>query len=175
MPAVDGTDARNNVFYNFAHTDKYFKGPQAMIRMSWNDEPAEEKPARLGYADFNLFYSPSAKARRNYLLSAPGKRERMDDGFGRNDIPRGGKIDDQADPKFAGPIPKSFPFSAEDIKARKVGVARMLAYYREKYNPAPGSPLIGGGDPADGVGVNIGAIGAAQPSELDRFGRFGAK
>jgi hypothetical protein len=28
-----------------------------MIRMSWNDEPAEEKPARLGYADFNLFYT----------------------------------------------------------------------------------------------------------------------
>jgi hypothetical protein len=112
---------RNNVFYNFAHGEKYFKRPQAMIRMSWNDEPAEEKPARLGYADFNLFYSPAAKAARNYLLSVAGKRERLDDGIGRNDIPHGGKIDDQADPKFAGPIPKSFPFSDEDIKARKVG------------------------------------------------------
>src|SRR2546429_6545686 len=62
---------RNNVFYNFAHTEKYYKRPQAMIRMSWNDEPTEEKPARLGYADYNLFYSPGAKARRNYLLSVP--------------------------------------------------------------------------------------------------------
>ena len=166
---------RNNVFYNFAHTDKYFKRPQAMIRTIWNDELAEEKPARLGYADFNLFYSPTAKARRNYFLAVPGKRERMDDGFGRNDIPRGGKIDDQADPKFAGPIPTAFPFSDEDIKDRKVGVAKMLGFYRDAYAPAPGSPLIGAGDPTDGAGANIGAIGAAQPSDLDRFGRFGGK
>jgi hypothetical protein len=164
---------RNNVFYNFAHADKYFKRPQAMIRMSWNDEPAEEKPARLGYADFNLFYSPGGKARRNYFLSVPGKRERMDDGFGRNDIPRGGKIDDQADPKFTGPIPKAFPFSDEDIKAHKVGVAKILATYRDAYTPAPGSPLIGAGDPADGAGTSIGAIDSGRPPDLDRFGRFG--
>ena len=166
---------RNNVFYNFAHSEKYFKRPQAMIRMSWNDEPAEEKPARLGYADYNLFYSPGAKARRNYLLSVPGKRERLDDGFGRSDVPAGGKIDDQADPKFVGPVPKAFPFSDEDIKARKVGVAKILATYREAYTPAPGSPLIGSGDPADGAGTNIGAIGSARPSDIDRFGRFGVK
>jgi hypothetical protein len=166
---------RNNAFYNFAHTGKYFKRPQAMIRMSWNDESAEEKPARLGYADFNLFFNPGAKARRNYLLSVQDKRERLDDGFGRNDIPPGGKIDDQADPRFAGPIPKAFPFSDDDIKARKVGVAKILAAYREAYTPAPGSPLIGAGDPADGAGTNVGAIGSARPSDVDRFGRFGAK
>jgi hypothetical protein len=166
---------RSNVFYNFAHSDKYFKRPQAMIRMSWNDEPAEEKPARLGYADYNLFYSPGGKVRRNYLLSVPGKRERLDDGFGRNDVPPGGKIDEQADPKFAGPVPKAFPFSDEDIKARKVGVAKVLATYREAYTPAPGSPLIGGGDPTDAAGTNIGAIGSARLSELDRFGRLGGK
>lgn len=166
---------RNNVFYNFAHTEKYFKRSQAMIRMTWNDDSGEDKPARLGYADFNLFYSPSVKAARNYLLAVPDKRERMDDGFGRNDIPRGGKIDDQADPKFAGPIPKAFPFSNDDIKARKVGVAKMLAHYRDAYTPAPGSPLIGAGDPADGKGTNIGAIGASPPSDRDRFGRFGTK
>ena len=77
--------------------------------------------------------------------------------------------------RFAGPIPKAFPFSTEDIKARKVGVAKMLAHYREAYAPAAGSPLIGAGDPADGAGTNIGAIGAAQPSDHDRFGRFGMK
>src|SRR5204863_9307053 len=69
---------RNNVFYNFAHSEMYFKRPQAMIRMSWNDETAEDKPARLGYADYNLFYSPSSKGRRNYLLSVFGKTERKD-------------------------------------------------------------------------------------------------
>lgn len=165
---------RNNVFYNFAHSDKYFKRPQAMIRTIWNDEPPEEKPARLGYADYNLFYSTGSKFKRNYLLSVPGKKERLDDGFGHNDIPRGGKIDDQADPKFAGPIPKAFPFSNEEIKARKLGVSKMLAYYREAYAPAKDSPLIGAGDPADGAGTNIGAIGG-KSSERDRFGRFGAK
>src|SRR5262249_11072341 len=40
---------RNNVFFNFAHKDRYFKRPQAMIRTIWNDEPKEEKPPRLGY------------------------------------------------------------------------------------------------------------------------------
>lgn len=167
---------RNNVFFNFAHSEKYFKRPQAMIRMIWNDEPAEEKPARLGYADYNLFYNPDSKGKRNYLLSVEGKTERKDAGFGLNDIPRGGKIDEQADPKFKGPLPKSFPFTDEDVKARKVGVSKILAHYRDAYSPGEGSPLIGAGDPADGAGTNIGVIGSTtKPSEQDRFGRFGTK
>src|SRR5262249_14412587 len=132
-------------------------------------------PARLGYADYNLFCSPSAKFRRNYLLSVPGKTERKDAGFGLNDLPRGGKIDEQADPHFQGPIPKGFPFSDAEVKTRTVGGSRMLAFYREAYAPAAGSPLLGAGDPADGEGTYIGAIGAARLSDQDRFGRFGAK
>jgi hypothetical protein len=164
---------RNNVFFNFAHKDRYYKRPQAMIRTIWNDEPAEEKPARLGYADYNLFFNPGVKSPRNYLLSVPNKTERKDAGFGRNDVPRGGRIDDQADPRFRGPIPKAFPFADDDIKARKVGVSKMLAFYRDAYTPAAGSPLIGAGDPADGEGTNIGAVGSKRPGE-DGFGRFGA-
>ncbi|MFO0970127.1 MAG: hypothetical protein U0793_31640 [Gemmataceae bacterium] len=160
---------RNNVFYNFKHAEKYFKRPQAMIRMSWNDEPLEEKPARLGYADHNLFFSLGAK--RNYLLSVAGKTERKDAGFALNDVPRGGKIDEQADPRFKGPIPKAFPFSDAEIKARKVGVSKMLQFYRAAYTPAEGSPLIGAGDPADGAGAVIGAVGG--PESSDRFGHFG--
>jgi hypothetical protein len=166
---------RNNVFFNFAHREKYFKRPQAMIRMSWNEDPAEEKPARLGYADYNLFYNPGARSQRNYLLSVASKVERKDAGFGLNDIPRGGKVDEQADPRFKGPIPKAFPFSDDEVKARRVGVSKMLAFYRDAYTPAEGSPLIGAGDPADGEGTNIGAIGAAKPSDQDRFGRFGGR
>src|SRR4029078_3327671 len=56
-PGAFVKSVRNNVFYNFAHKDRYFKGPQAMIRPSWNDETKEEKPARLGYADYNLFFN----------------------------------------------------------------------------------------------------------------------
>ena len=166
---------RNNVFYNFVHGEMYFKRPQAMIRTIWNDESTEEKPARLGYADYNLFFSPNAKAKRNYLLSVNGKMERKDAGFGLNDIPRAGKIDEQVDPQFTGPVPRAFPCSDDEIKARKVGVSTILARYRELYAPAEGSPLIGAGDPADGAGTNIGAIGAAKPSDHDRFGRFGAR
>jgi hypothetical protein len=166
---------RNNVFYNFAHSEKYYKKPQAMLRAAWNDDGAEERPARLGYADYNLFFSPSTRVRRNYRLSVAGKVERQDVGFGRNDVPPGGKVDDQVDPKFQGPISKRFPFADEDIQSRKVTVSQILTLYREVYSPAKGSPLIGAGDPADGEGVNIGAIGSAKPSPLDRFGRFGAR
>jgi hypothetical protein len=166
---------RNNVFFNFAHKEKYFKMPQAVIRPIWNDDTGSEKAPRLGYADYNLFYNPKAKSPRNYLLSVAGKVERKDAGFGLNDIPKGGKIDEQIDPKFKGPIPKSFPFSNDDVKARKVTVSKILAFYRDAYSPAAGSPLIGAGDPADGEGANIGAIGSAKPSPSDRFGRFGSK
>ena len=89
----------------------------------------------------------------------------------RNDVPRGGGVDDQTDPKFAGPIPKEFPFADDDIKSRKVTVSKILAYYRMVYSPAEGSPLIGAGDPADGKNTNIGAIGSEK--EPDGFGRFG--
>src|SRR5262249_2997830 len=148
--------------------------PQAMIRTIWNDEPTEEKPARLGYADYNLFSNPGARSGRNYLLSVSGKAERKDAGFGRNDIPRGGHIDDQADPRFEGPIPRSFPVEDDDIKVRKAGVSRILKFYREAYPPAAGSPLIGAGDPADGEATNIGAVGSSKRPGEDRFGRFGA-
>lgn len=163
---------RSNVFFNFAHKEKYFKLPQAMIRPIWNEEPTEEKPARLGYADYNLFYNPGVKSPRNYLLAVAGKVERQDAGFGKHDIPVGGARDAQADPKFKGPL-KQFPFNNEDIRARKVTVSQILAAYRQAYTPAEGSPLLGAGDPADGAGNFIGAIGAGKNPPHDGFGRFG--
>jgi hypothetical protein len=181
VPAVEVSpkafvkSVRNNVFYNFGHSANYNKKPQGMLRVNWHDTDSEDRPPRLGYADYNLFFSPDAKAKRNYLLSVAGKTERKDTGFGLNDIPRGGKVDEQADPRFKGPLPKAFPFTDEDIQARKVSVSKILAFYREAYSPAEGSPLIGAGDAADGPGTNIGAIGSAKSSPLDRFGRFGGK
>jgi hypothetical protein len=47
----------------------------------------------------------------------------------------------------------------DDIKSGKVTVSKILAYYRDVYSPAADSPLVGAGDPADGKGTNIGAIG----------------
>jgi hypothetical protein len=156
---------RNNVFFNFAHGEgeRKYKGGHAMIRTGWGEDASKDKPARLGYADYNLFYSPTAKANRNYQLSVADKVERKDAGFGLNDVPRGGNVDAQVDPKFKGPIPKAFPFTDDEIKARKVTISKVLALYRDAYSPAEGSPLIGAGDPADGPGTNIGAIGPAKP------------
>lgn len=160
---------RNNVFTNFAHSDQYYKRPHGMIRTTWNYESTKETPPRLGYADYNLFHSPLAKTPRNYLLSVKDKTVRTDAGFGLNDVPRGGKLNEQAEPKFVGPLPKAFPFADEEIRDRKVGVSKMLAFYAAAYSPAKDSPLIGSGDPADGKSTNIGAIGDGQ------FGSWGQK
>jgi hypothetical protein len=162
---------RNNVFFNFAHGERYVKGAQAMIRPSWEETIPTETPNRLGYSDYNLFHSPAAKVKKNYALAVAGKTERKDAGFGLNDVPKGGAVDDQADPKFAGPIPDRFPFADEDIKDGRVTVSKMLARFREIYSPAPGSPLVDGGDPADGPGADIGAVGAGTAHADDRFGK----
>ncbi len=139
---------------------------------SWNDESAEETPPRLEYADYNLFYNPLTKTPRNYLLSVRDKIARQDAGFGLHDIPRGGKLDEQVDPKFQGPVPKAFPFADEEIKLRKVGLAKILAFYRDAYTPSDGSPLIGVGDPGDGATTNIGAVEDGT-AKHNRFGRLG--
>ena len=81
----------------------------------------------------------------------------------------------QADPRFAGPVPKTFPFSDEDIQAGKVTVAQVLARYRAAWAPADGSPLIGSGDPADGGGSYIGAVGTGKNAPNDFFGQSARK
>jgi hypothetical protein len=129
-----------------------------MIRPCWTEGLTEPLPVRLGYSDYNLFFSPGAQVHRNYALGVKDKAERKDAGFGLNDVPRGGARNEQVDPKFKGPIPSEFAFQDEDIKSGKVTVAKMLAHYRDIYTPAPGSPLIGAGDPADGEGTSIGAV-----------------
>jgi hypothetical protein len=122
-----------------------------MIRPHFQEPLTTPAPARLGYSDYNLYYSPQAKSHRVYGLGVAGKSEK-DEGFGKHDLV-------EVDPKFKGPLPDVFPFDDADIKAGKVTVSRMLARFREIYSPAEGSPLIGAGDPADGAGTNIGAVG----------------
>lgn len=157
---------RSNAFLDFPIN---FGAQTAILRGT--DEPVEPidpPPARLGYADYNLFWNPEAAARDNYGLSVTGKQERVDPGFALNDTPVGGKINDQVDPLLAGEgmIPVQFPYSDDDIKAGTVTVCQILAFYRTLFAPVTGSPLIGAGDPADGAGNNIGAIGGPD----DNFG-----
>src|SRR5262249_3768935 len=93
---------RNNLFMNF--TTARIVGP------GWNEKTAAPPPPRLGYADHNLFHNPQARGVVNYAVSVKGKAERKDAGFALNDVPRGGKVNAQVDPKLTGPIPETFPF-----------------------------------------------------------------
>jgi len=158
---------RNNVFFN--HPTNFSSGT-ATVRPGFGEKLASPAPPRLGYADYNLFFNPDARTRQNYGLSVMGKTERIDDGFARHDVPVGGDKNAQAEPRFKGPIPKQFPFNDDDIRKGTVTVAKILGHYREVYSPVDGSPLIGGGDPADGKGAFIGAIGV-QGAPHDDFGR----
>lgn len=146
--------ARNNAFIRFNHQDKYIRHAQAMYSAQWEEAPSTPPPSRLGYLDYNLYYSPAAKTHRLYALGVAGKAER-DDGFGKHD-----RV--EVDPRFRGPLPDVFPFDDADIRSGKVTVAQMLARFREIYAPADGSPLIGAGDPADGAGADIGPITAGK-------------
>ena len=138
-----------------------------------SDGPEEDPPpALLGYADYNLFFDPDASVKANYAVGVAGKTERQDPGFAYNDVPVGGAPDAQMDPKFAGPLPRLFPFSDEDLVAGTTTVCQVLAYYRKTYLPGAGSPLIDAGDPQEGAGNDIGAIGAGANNGLDLFGRL---
>ncbi|OAI45211.1 hypothetical protein AYO44_13055 [Planctomycetaceae bacterium SCGC AG-212-F19] len=162
---------RNNVFYN--HATKVANGT-ATVRPGISEKTTNPGPARLGYADYNLFFNPDAVEKKNYAVSVAGKSERADAGFAKHDLPAGGAKDAQVEPKFKGAISQRFPFSDEDIKARKVPVSKILGFYRDVYSPAEGSPLLGAGDPADGAGSFIGAVGPGKNAPKDEFGRFGA-
>lgn len=160
---------RNNVFFN--HPTNFGAG-SATIRPGFTEKKTDPGPARLGYADYNLFYNPDAKVIQNYAVSVAGKTERTDAGFGKHDMPVGGAKNAQVHPKFKGPLPAAFPFSDDDIRARKVTVGKILEHYRDAYSPAEGSPLVAAGDPADGPGAYIGAVGTGKDVPADGFGRF---
>ncbi|HJZ55882.1 MAG TPA: hypothetical protein VKE74_13015, partial [Gemmataceae bacterium] len=166
VPAIEvGSDGflaslRNNVFYD--HPTNFASGT-AIVRPGFAEKKTVPGPVRLGYADYNLFFNPDAREKQNYALSVRDKAE-ADDGFAKHDV--------QAPPKFKGPIPKTFPFADDELWAGKVTVSRVLAAYRDAYSPAEGSPLIGAGDPADGAGSYIGAIGPGKDAPNDSFGRL---
>jgi hypothetical protein len=155
------TSLRNNVFFN--HPTKFASGT-AIVRPGFTEKLTTPGPARLGYADYNLFHNPDAADKRRYALSVSSKIEGAEAGFAKHDV--------AGEPKFKGPLPTRFPFSDEDILARKTTVARILGHYREAYAPAPDSPLLNAGDPADGVGAFIGAIGSGKDGPNDGFGRW---
>jgi hypothetical protein len=152
---------RNNVFYNFATqvTSPMLSGPLG--------ETSTPPPARLRYADYNDFFNPNAVNQTNYGLGVVGLTPGSA-GYGMHDL---GGLNGHVNPRFTQPTAIPFPFLPEDIWSRTRKVSEVLAQYRMRYSPAAGSPLIGAGDPQDGVGGNIGAIGNGEAA--DQFGLFG--
>jgi len=153
---------RSNVFFNLPsdngnNTAIVGPGTDENFQVEKKGDPG---PARLGYADYNLFDNPRAAQIDNYGASVAGLTERTSPGFALHDAMSGGAKDQQVDPLFKGPLPTVFPFSDDDVLAGTINVCQILAFYRDIYTPKDGSPIIGAGDPADGAGNNIGAIGA---------------
>ncbi|HLX42492.1 MAG TPA: hypothetical protein VKR43_03620 [Bryobacteraceae bacterium] len=152
---------RNNVFYNFADLagSPFLAGDLG--------EGTNPPLARLRYSDYNDFYNPDASNQVNYGLGVVGKSANAA-GFGLHDL---GGYNGHVNPKFTAPTALPFPFLPEDIWSRAKKVSDVLSTYRFMYTPASGSPLIGAGDPQDGTGGNIGAIGNGEAADL--FGKFG--
>lgn len=159
--------ARSNLFMRFVYREG-----SAGIAPGALEEPGTLP--RLGYADYNLFFNPDGNVVDNYALPVTGKIERQDPGFGANDVNRLGAKDEQVDPQITGPLAEHFPWTDDQIASGAVTVSDMLAYFRAVYTPRAGSPLIDAGDPQDGSGSDIGAIGAGAPNRGDGFGIFPA-
>jgi len=102
-------------------------------------------PDSCSYLDHNLWSEVRDGGRYRKMTitgSKPG-----DAGFGSNDVPPGtGSV--PAASVVADPEVK-FPFTDDEMLARKHTVAEVLAAYRKAYAPKKGSPALDGGDPAD--------------------------
>jgi hypothetical protein len=145
---------RNNVF----------TGVAAISRLANNAIVArggleKDDGPRVASADYNCFFHPQAPTAASY---DPGLVAQKD--AGAHDV--------HADPKFAEGRLIPYSINEADVWNRKHTVSQVLALYRRRYVPAAGSPLLNAGDPADGKGSYIGAIGPGAGAPNDRFGRL---
>ncbi|HWP05230.1 MAG TPA: hypothetical protein VNN72_05785 [Polyangiaceae bacterium] len=158
---------RSNVFQHFFFAAN---NGAAAVRPG-PTEGTDPPPDRLDDADYNLFDNDGEIAPHNYGVRVPNRTLRSDAGFGLNDATAGGPVDEQVSAELAEGD-ACFPFSDDDVRAGRVAVSEMLAAIRARFSPAPTSPVLGHGDPADEPENFIGAIGDGT-SGSDRFGRFG--
>lgn len=116
-------------------------------------------PGCVTYADYNCVFNPQATKAIAY---APGS---VSGNAGGHDI--------HSDPRFPAGVPTSPPVKLGQMWNHKAKLSQVLSYYRARYAPVAGSPVLGAGDPADGKNSYIGAIGPNNDPG-DRLGRFGA-
>lgn len=112
---------------------------------------------RIAVADYNAWYNPHATSTGRY---APGI---VAGAAGSHDV--------IAAPMFGGEVPQA-PYRIDEglVWQRVYKLSQVLNYYRTLYTPRSGSPLIDRGDPADGSGADIGAVGAGVAHVADKFG-----
>ncbi len=119
----------------------------------------------IGYVDYNAFWNPNTANGTRYSSGTVTGHTVGQAGFGAHDV--------QANVKFAKALALPYPTKEGDVWNRVTGLSQVLASYRANYTPLAGSPLIDAGDPADGAGTDIGAIGAGIANASDQFGTFG--
>jgi hypothetical protein len=112
---------------------------------------------RLSSADYNAWFNPLAPNSIRYL---PGLVATTP---GAHDV--------QANPKLSGTAEVPYKISEGCLWVGDCSIGQVLAHYRDIYRPAAGSPLINAGDPADGAGTAIGAVGPDDTNPIDLFGR----
>jgi hypothetical protein len=143
---------RNNLFMNFVEVSGTFG--RAIV----STPDGSVATPRVTSADYNGWFNPLAPTSLHYrpgiVLNTPGVH------------------DIQTNPMLSGApeIPYAIPEGA--VWSGGYTVGQTLSHYRELYRPATGSPLLNAGNPADGVGAFIGAVGPNGSQSLDVFGRI---
>lgn len=161
-----GVQFFNNTLDGFANTAQqipFIAGDQSTgtihsnVFYRFNGTPVLTKQGTVS-TNYNLFYNPGVASIKNY----------SDNSHPANDA---GALNAQVDPKFTRPQPPRYTtLNRADIWNRVLTLRQILQTYRQYYTPGTGSPLIDGGDPAGGVGNDIGAIGAGVANSADQFG-----
>jgi hypothetical protein len=150
--ATSVASLRNNLFSQFSPVRDW---SQSALIAGGKSEASVG--SRIATADYNAWWNPLAEATAHYAPGIAG--------------PSPGTHDVTSNPQLTGPVPQApFVVSEGAVWTRAYGVSSLLAYYRALYTPKAGSPLIDTGDPADGAGTDIGAVGAGAPNSADKFG-----
>jgi hypothetical protein len=140
---------RNNLFMNFIDVTPSWG--RAIV--SAPDDPVSSP--RVTRADYNAWFNPLAPDTIRYLPGIVGTTAGIHDVI--------------ANPRLASAPEVPYRVSEGCLWTGHCAVGSVLAHYRSVYAPSAGSPVVNAGDPSDGGGVAIGAIGdGGHPA--DRFG-----
>ncbi len=168
-PLIQVTSLRNNLF---TYARDYGNGSPGEPLVRATD-------GSFLYADYNAFYSPDSDQPENYDAVVPGHNE-GDPGYAGHDVSGTGATGVVNGRLAAHPFAgfRDDPYSVDEAAVwnRQLLLPAVLAGFRQRYQPAAGSPVIDRGDVADndsqGRRTDIGAIDLAGHDQ-DRFGLFG--